>query len=152
MAKRTLSLREMERQAKRAQLKNEIPLPTSFWRPKTRADCARVQRPCPYVTCRFNLFLEVCTNGSLRLPHGETADAVLAQNRSCALDLAEDGPRTLDDVGRAQSLNRERVRQIEAIAIKKVKALIGYPPELGGEPRENLAEQSAVANESEEHA
>lgn len=128
--KKTLSLREMERQAKRAQAAKVTPMPTSHWRPKTRLDCFKVPRPCPYVTCRYNLFLEVCQNGSLRLPHGEHEDAVLKQKRSCALDLAEDGPRTLDDVGRAQSLNRERVRQIEAIAVAKVRALIGYPVNL----------------------
>ncbi len=124
MPKHTLSLREMERQARRQRHPKLTIYETNYWRPKTRADCAKVPRPCPYVSCRYNLFLDVCPNGSLRLPHGETPEAVLAQKTSCALDLAAEGERTLDEVGRVQGLTRERVRQIEGIAVQKVREVV----------------------------
>ena len=36
-------------------------------RPKTRADCLRVVRPCPWVSCRWNLALDVKPNGNVTL-------------------------------------------------------------------------------------
>ena len=31
----------------------------SYWRPKTRGDCANVARPCPYVSCKYHLYIDV---------------------------------------------------------------------------------------------
>ncbi len=119
--KHTISLREMSRQAKRAKVRGEQSLDTNHWRPKTRADCAKVPRPCPYVTCRYNLFLDVCPNGSIRMPFGEDPDAVLNRKESCALDLAAEGERTLNDVGKHHVLRGERIRHIELAAVAKIR-------------------------------
>ncbi len=127
MPKHTLSLREMSRQAKRAKQRGQPDLETDYWRPSKRSDCAKIPRPCPFVTCRYNLFLDVCPNGSLRIPYGEDPEAVLGRENSCALDLAAEGERTLHDVGRHQALTRERVRQIEATAVAKVKRVLHSP-------------------------
>jgi DNA-directed RNA polymerase sigma subunit (sigma70/sigma32) len=40
---------------------------------------------------------------------------------SCALDLAGDGPRTLDSVAGLMGMSKERARQIEAAAMRKVR-------------------------------
>jgi hypothetical protein len=37
-------------------------------RPKTRADCADVPRPCPFVSCRWNLYLDVDNRGVVTIP------------------------------------------------------------------------------------
>jgi len=42
---------------------------------------------------------------------------------SCALDVAEDGPKTLAQVGEILGVTRERVRQIEEMAIAKARLL-----------------------------
>ena len=39
---------------------------------------------------------------------------------TCALDVADQAGLTLDDVGELLNLTRERVRQVEIVALKKV--------------------------------
>jgi len=41
---------------------------------------------------------------------------------TCALDLAEGDGATLDEIGAAQNVSRERVRQIEVKAIAHLRA------------------------------
>ncbi len=63
-------------------------------------------RPCLYVQCRYNLVLDV-------------AEAQFLEH-SCALDEAEDGPRSLAELADIMGLSRERVRQIEQRALRKL--------------------------------
>lgn len=89
-------------------------------RPRTRSDCVDGPRPCPWVGCRHNLFLDVnADTGSIKLTFPELEPWDLVQ--TCALDLAEQGQSTLDIIGDLLNVTRERVRQVEAIAIRKVK-------------------------------
>ena len=153
VGKYTISLKEMERDQKRAKAQRRAPFPADHWRPQTRADCEKVQRPCPYVSCRYNLFLDVAPNGSLRLPYTESPEAVLGRTHSCALDLAAEGGRTLEEVGKMQAITRERVRQIEESAREKVKTLL-YEKERAsiGPDREAAEEHSMVGHEKLESA
>jgi hypothetical protein len=86
-------------------------------RPKTRADCARVPRPCPYVACKYSLYLDVSETGSiiLNFPHLEPGE--MPPHQSCALDLAERGAMTLEDIAVVTNLTRERIRQVELKAL-----------------------------------
>jgi len=86
--------------------------------PKTRAECNYGHRPCPYVRCRYNLFLEVKPNGAIS---GNWKCDPSEMHESCALDLAERGGHTLDQVGEYLNLTRERVRQIERDALIKLR-------------------------------
>lgn len=87
------------------------------WRPRSRRDCAQVPRPCPFVGCRHNLWLDTTASGAFRINHAVDPEALSA---SCALDEASAGPATLAEVGRRLNITRERVRQIEAMALKKL--------------------------------
>lgn len=81
------------------------------WRPKTRADCAKVPRPCPYVACRYHLYIDVHPNtGNIKLnfPGREVWEI----EHSCALDIADEGGLALEDVGAVCGLTRERIRQM----------------------------------------
>jgi len=80
-------------------------------RPATRADCEDGPRPCPFVSCAHHLYLDVTTNGSLKLnfPHLE----VWEMSETCVLDVAARGGITLEEVGIIFNLTRERIRQIE---------------------------------------
>ncbi|MFY3742456.1 sigma factor-like helix-turn-helix DNA-binding protein [Anaeromyxobacter sp. Red801] len=40
---------------------------------------------------------------------------------TCALDVADRGPLTLDEVGKILGVTRERVRQIEVAALEKLQ-------------------------------
>lgn len=101
---------------------------TYWWRPKTRADCEKVVRPCPYVGCRYNLYLAITHQGS------GVAEQLAIQRRggrkidpsemveSCALDVADRGdPLELDVIGNYMGFTRERARQIEAQALRKIR-------------------------------
>ncbi len=92
-------------------------------RPKTREECKNIPRPCPYVTCRYNLYLDIRGDGVLRInfPDREPEEMLA----SCSLDLAEDGPRTLDSVAGLMGMSKERARQIEASAMQKLRKALG---------------------------
>ncbi len=42
-------------------------------RPKTRGECASGPRPCPWVSCRHHLYLDVDKNGSV-IEHARCVD------------------------------------------------------------------------------
>lgn len=87
-------------------------------RPRNRADCVDAPRPCPFVSCRYHLYLEVTEAGSLRIPHDIELDEL---KETCALDVADAGGVTLDAVGELLAISRERVRQVEELALRRVK-------------------------------
>jgi hypothetical protein len=95
---------------------------SDYQKPQTRAECAEGARPCPYVSCKHHLFLDVSARtGAIKLnfPDLEVWD----MNESCALDVADRGGTTLEDVGAIMNLTRERIRQVEVKALAKLQAL-----------------------------
>lgn len=117
--KKTLAVRritQFELAAGRAELK-ALGADEPYERPKTRGDCARVPRPCPFVTCKFSLYLDVSETGSiiLNFPHLEPGQ--MPAHQSCALDLADQGAMTLEDIAVVTNLTRERIRQVELKAL-----------------------------------
>lgn len=95
---------------------------TDYYKPRTRAECADGPRPCPYVSCQHHLFLDVSARtGAIKLnfPDLEVWD----MNETCALDVADRGGTTLEDVGAIMNLTRERIRQVEVKALAKLEAL-----------------------------
>ncbi len=95
---------------------------TDYYKPATRAECLDGPRPCPYVSCQHHLFLDVSARtGAIKLnfPDLEVWD----MNESCALDVADRGGTTLEDVGAIMNLTRERIRQVEVKALAKLHAL-----------------------------
>lgn len=87
-------------------------------RPRTRGDCVDGPRPCPWVGCRYHLFLEVSRHGSIQLLHPELEPDEL--DDSCTLDVAERQGIACEDAAAALGLTRERARQIEVDALEKV--------------------------------
>lgn len=88
-------------------------------RPRTRSDCVGGPRPCPWARCRWNLHLDVNPEtGAVKLnfPHLE----IDQMSETCALDVADRGGATLEDVGVYLRLTRERVRQVEAQALVRL--------------------------------
>lgn len=92
-------------------------------RPRTRGDCANVPRPCPFVGCVHNLYLEVRPrSGNLKFPHGELEPDEVPPHESCALDIAErEHPPTIEEVGRVLGITREWARQTFNEALLKVE-------------------------------
>lgn len=92
-------------------------------RPRTRGDCVDGPRPCPWVTCRHHLYLDITHMGSIKINFPDLEPWEL-QN-SCALDVAEssDGG-TLSTVGQMLNLSRERARQLADRVIRKVAPVL----------------------------
>lgn len=107
-----------ERAAGGADLERQILL-TQLARPKKRWQCAGGDRPCPFVSCRHHLAVEVTSGGGLKLNHPDEDLAALLD--TCALDVAERGGITLEEVAARLNVTRERVRQEETAALAKFK-------------------------------
>lgn len=103
-------------------LGRRIPLSEMPPRPRTRGDCLRSPRPCPWVGCRFNLYLDVSPVGNIKYNFPEFEPHQMKQ--SCALDVADGGPMKLEIVGGAMNVTRERARQIERAALQKISDAI----------------------------
>ena len=67
------------------------PLPPQPGRPRTRAQChpdaglPNSCRPCPWIGCKYHLWVDVNSAGTIYLPYGDE----LPERDSCALDVAE---------------------------------------------------------------
>ena len=93
-----------------------------YERPRTREECVEGERPCPFVSCKHHLFLDVSARtGAIKLNFPDLE--VWEMTESCALDVADRGGTTLEDVGAIMNLTRERIRQVEVKALAKLQAL-----------------------------
>ena len=89
-------------------------------RPKSRKACASGVRPCPFVSCRHHLYLDVNQEkGSLKLNFPDLEVWELPE--TCSLDVADRGGMTLEEVGEIMNLTRERIRQVEVRGLLKLK-------------------------------
>lgn len=107
-------------------------------RPITRGDCLdhqRHPRPCVFVGCRHHLLHVVeQPDGDLLIGResldvdaspaeverftDRIAERVIGMKHTCSLDIADRGDQTLDVVGQAFRVTRERIRQLEAKALR----------------------------------
>ena len=91
-------------------------------RPKLREDCAQGERPCPFVSCKHHLYLDVSARtGAIKLNFPDLE--VWEMTETCALDVSDRGGTTLEEVGAIMNLTRERIRQVEVKGLAKLEAL-----------------------------
>ncbi|MBK9031165.1 MAG: hypothetical protein IPL61_07485 [Myxococcales bacterium] len=99
-------------------------------RPRTRAECKEELRPCPWVACKFHLYLDVNPEtGSIKINFPELEPWDLPH--TCSLDIAERGGITLEEVGEIMNLTRERIRQVEVRGLLRLKMASPSPEEIG---------------------
>jgi hypothetical protein len=99
-----------------------------YERPRSRHDCENVPRPCPYVGCRHNLYLDYNKNtGNIRLNFPDREPDQMPPEGSCSLDVADQGGVTLNAAGEYINLTRERIRQVENTVLSRLRA----PPAVG---------------------
>jgi hypothetical protein len=91
-------------------------------KPHSRAECGDVPRPCPYVSCQHHLYLDVSARtGAIKLNFPDLE--VWEMSETCALDVADRGGTTLEEVGAIMNLTRERIRQVEVKGLARLAAL-----------------------------
>lgn len=93
--------------------------------PATRADCPPpASGPCPYVSCRHHLWLVESRDRAGNPARGAQGDAAFKAStmESCALDVAELGAASYEEIGALLGVDHTRVRQIEEDALEKLAA------------------------------
>jgi len=97
-------------------------------RPRTRGECGSVPRPCPYVGCKHNLYLEAHPRtGNLTYLNPSLAPEEVPPEKSCVLDVADTNPdgMSYDDIADVIGVSRERVRQLLEIAGSAMRKAAG---------------------------
>jgi len=139
---KTMSRKEMARDLRRRRLTGQVDpeeaellRTVEDTRPRTRADCVNGQRPCLFVSCKHNLYLDVNPEtGSIKLNFPDKE--IWELEHTCALDVAEKGGITLEEVGEIMNLTRERIRQVETRGLMKLREATEDDPV--GEPKAEL--------------
>lgn len=104
--------------------------PVDDQRPRTRAECSQELRPCPWVACKFHLYLDVNPEtGSIKINFPDLEPWEMKD--TCSLDVAGRGGITLEEVGEIMNLTRERIRQVEVRGLLKLKMGSPSPDEIG---------------------
>lgn len=122
----TLSIKRL---SKREMAVGAMAYPEPTARPRTRAACPPDAAECAHVSCAMHLALDVHPlTGSIKInvPFTHDADGMPdldldALPHRCALAAAEAGGMTLEDVGAAMNLTHERIRQLEDLALAKLR-------------------------------
>lgn len=100
-------------------------------RPKTRGDCVGGCRPCPWVTCEHHLHIDAVTPlGTLKTVGSDPTQ----MRESCSLDVADRGAHSLESIGAILGLTRERIRQVEQVALGKMAKRAGVLAPFAGQP------------------
>ncbi|HEX7505252.1 MAG TPA: sigma factor-like helix-turn-helix DNA-binding protein [Polyangia bacterium] len=87
----------------------------------TGGACRNLPGRCPHTVCRFNLTSERRDNRGAK--SAKTRLPIVRE--ACALEAAELGGMTLEEIATRLSLTRERVRQIELGALTKLWLRLG---------------------------
>ena len=104
----------------RMMTRGEVLEAIDYDRPKSRTECKEGPRPCMYVSCKHNLYLDVnMVTGSIKFNFPDKD--IFELKETCALDVAERGGITLEEVGEIMNLTRERVRQVETAGLARLQ-------------------------------
>ena len=121
---RSRSIRLLRVTRREAALAGEraLELEAEIERPQRRVECADGPRPCPHVSCRHHLYLDVNpATGTIKLNFPDLE--VWELGDSCALDVADAGGTAIEAVSELMNVTRERIRQIETQALTKLATL-----------------------------
>ncbi len=136
---RTMSRKEIARELRRQRAFGivdpeieEIVREIESRRPRSRAECANGARPCMFISCKHHLYLDVNpSTGSIKLNFPDRE--VWELEETCALDVADKGGITLEEVGSIMNLTRERIRQVETRGLLKLRSVAEDEPRERGE-------------------
>jgi hypothetical protein len=97
--------------------------------PDTRGDCRDGVRPCPLVSCRHHLLLDVSEDGRLLLTRDldeddadSIVDALATMPETCSLDVADRGECTSEVTARMLGLGVNAIEKLQIGASRAVRA------------------------------
>lgn len=93
-------------------------------RPKTWGECCERVGPCPWISCRYHLALEVTETGRIVLTDPSVPPDEMQE--PCALRIAQRGEQTLEQVATRLGVTRQRVQQLEGRALRRIRR-VGVP-------------------------
>lgn len=115
----------------RKELQVSVDYPLDVKRPETRGECLGGERPCPFVSCKWHLYLDVNpVRNSITINFPTIEVDELAE--TCALDVADRGGAHLEQIADLINVTRERIRQIELKAILAIHDSPLMPASVGG--------------------
>jgi hypothetical protein len=86
--------------------------------PETRSECVGGVRPCPLVSCRYHLLLDVAEDGRLfvsrDIDEGDAdsiVEALASMPETCALDVAERGGASAVEIGEMLEMHHKVVER-----------------------------------------
>ncbi len=125
MRSKTIAPRRLTKEE--LKMRELFPVVEDLDRPASRGECMEGMRPCPYVSCKHHLYLDVNPEtGSIKLNFPDKE--IWELEYTCALDVAEKGGITLEEVGEIMNLTRERIRQVETRGLEKVRTATEAEP------------------------
>ncbi len=118
---KTIAMKRLTREEIR-EGKMLYPLFDDSKRPKNRKECKGSKRPCPWIGCKYHLYIDINPEtGSMKINFPDLEPWELPE--TCALDVADRGGTTLEEVGDLINLTRERIRQVEVRGLIKLKTV-----------------------------
>lgn len=93
-----------------------VDYPADVKRPRTRGECVEGPRPCPWVSCRYHLAIDLTRAGKVRV---DTRGQKMPH--TCALDVAAEGEHTIAEVGAVIGMTRMGATRIEKAALRKLR-------------------------------
>ena len=131
MRSKTIAPRRLTKEE--LKMRELLPIIDDLDRPKSRGECKEGMRPCPYVSCKHHLYLDVNPEtGSIKLNFPDLEVDEMAE--TCSLDVADKGGITLEEVGEILNLTRERIRQVEVRGLIKLKMIGPGEEPIPGDP------------------
>lgn len=119
IAPRTIGIEQMQKEA--CCSIQEEPSPED--RPRCRAECENSQRPCPWVSCKYHLYLDVMPSGSIRFNF--PGKDVWELRETCALDVADRGKQHSDEIARLINLTSSNCRETLTLYKRRLAQKIG---------------------------
>jgi hypothetical protein len=105
-----------------------VPPKTISERPLTRGECVDAPRPCPFISCKYHLALEVTLGGSIKAMRPDIFDVegvpdLERLDETCVLDVAERAPEP-HEISELLNIAPQLVERIEERALKKIRPLL----------------------------
>ena len=101
-------------------------------RPRTRGDCVDGERPCPWLSCRYHLAVDVQRSGSITINPLLLEDAITDDGldlarlpETCALHVADRGQSPLRAIAVITGTSFQRVKQVSTVAMARAAKKAG---------------------------